>query len=114
LFDQKVTDDEKNGDDENGNGNGNGNGNDYKKKPFTPIEISPNGLELIELISLDCNNKEGAWKSDTELKIDKNGYVILDGEKTKQFWNAKIISGKNPLRMKIRNIAGDESIFKIE
>ncbi|MCU0287051.1 MAG: site-specific DNA-methyltransferase [Acidobacteria bacterium] len=113
LFNQNGSGDEENGAEENGNGNGNGNSNGMKK-PFTPIEISSNGLELIEFISLDCTNKEGPWKSDTELKIDKNGYVILDGEKTKQFWNAKLISTKIPLRMKIRNIAGDESIFKIE
>lgn len=102
------------GDNGNGDGNGNGNGNGGMKKPFTPIEISQNGLELIELISLDCTNEFGPWKSDTELKIDKNGYVIQDGEKTKQYWNTKIVSSKKPLRMKIRNIAGDESIFKIE
>ncbi len=82
-----------------------------KKNPFTPIKISKNGLELIELISLDCTKKEGSWKSVFELKIDKNGYVILNGKKTKEFWNAKIISEKKPLRMKIRNIAGDESII---
>jgi adenine-specific DNA-methyltransferase len=90
--------------------NGNGNGNGKKKKAFVPIAISKEGLELIELISLDCTNSEGIWKSDHELKIDKNGYVILNGKKTKEFWNAKIISDKKPLRMKVRNIAGDETI----
>ena len=89
-------------DDQNGNG---------KKKNFVPIAISKNGLELIELISLDCTRKDGIWKSDFELKIDKNGYVILNGKKTKEFWNAKIVSDKKPLRMKVRNIAGDESVI---
>lgn len=87
------------------------NGNGKKKKNFVPIFISKHGLELIELISLDCTNKDGIWKSDFELKIDKNGYVILNGKKTKEFWNAKIVSEKKPLRMKVRNIAGDESVI---
>ncbi len=87
------------------------NGNVKKKKNFVPISISKYGLELIELISLDCTSKDGIWKSDFELKIDKNGYVILNGKKTKEFWNAKIVSKKKPLRMKIRNIAGDESVI---
>jgi len=80
-------------------------------KKYTPIEISEEGLELIELISLDCTNKEGIWKSDTELKIDKNGYLIADGTKTKEFWDGKILSDKKPLRMKIRNISGDETLL---
>lgn len=88
--------------------------NGMKKKNFTPISISKHGLELIELISLDCTNKEGIWKSDVELKIDKNGYVILNGNKTKEFWNAKITSEIKPLRMKVRNIAGDESVMIID
>ncbi len=86
------------------------NGNGKKKRIFKPIEISKHGLELIELVSLDCTNAGGAWNSDTELKIDKNGYVLLDGKKTKEFWHTKIASKKKPLRMKVRNIAGDETV----
>jgi adenine-specific DNA-methyltransferase len=108
LLDENGAENGDNGDEENGNGNG------KKKKPFTPIEISKNGLELIELVSLDCTNVVGVWKSDTELKIDKNGHVILNGQKTKEFWNGKIVSAKKPLRMKVRNIAGDESVIKLE
>jgi adenine-specific DNA-methyltransferase len=105
LFNQNDLENEHNGDDENGNGK--------NKKPFVPIEISDSGLELIEHISLDCSDSDGVWKSDTELKIDKNGFVILNGKKTKEFWNGKIASEKKPLRMKVRNIAGDESIILI-
>ena len=83
------------------------------KKKFNPIKISKEGLELIELISLDCTNKQGVWISDKEIKIDKKGYVIEDGMKTKKFWNAKIFSVKKPLRMKVRNIAGDETIMDL-
>jgi len=77
---------------------------------FMPIEVSVNGLELIELISLDCTSASGKWNSDKEIKIDKKGFVIQDGEKTKEFWDGKITSKENPLRLKVRNIAGDETL----
>ena len=83
-------------------------------KVFNPIDISDEGLELIELISLDCKNTDGEWFSTTEIKMDKFGYVIIDGNKTKEFWNGKITSKKKPLRIKIRNISGDELIGEIE
>lgn len=80
--------------------------------PNTPkVTISDEGLELIEYLSLDCTNADGAiWKSDSEIKIDKKGYMIVDGEKTKKFWDGKIVSDKKPLRLKVRSIAGDEII----
>jgi len=81
------------------------------KKPYKPIEISEEGLELIEFLSLDCTAADGKWHSDAEIKIDKNGYVILNGTKTKQFWNGKIRTDKPPLRLKIRNICGDETVW---
>jgi len=80
------------------------------KKPYTPITISDDGLELIEFISIDCTCAEGEWYSDSEIKIDKLGYTIKNGEKTKDFWDGKIKCLKRPLRMKIRNICGDESV----
>ena len=83
-------------------------------KKFTPISISENGLEQIELLSLDCENSEGAWHSSSEIKIDKLGYVIRNGVKTKEFWGGSISCDKNPKRLKVRNICGDESIIKIE
>ena len=85
-----------------------------EKAKFKPIRISENGLELIEWVSLDCTNAEGAWYSDTEIKIDKKGFVTKDGVKTKAFWDAKITSVAKPLRLRIRNIAGDESIVAAE
>lgn len=81
-----------------------------KGKTFNPISISEEGLELIELISLDCENSEGQWHSTTEIKIDKLGYVIKDGVKSKEFWDGKIVIDKKPKRIKIRNISGDETI----
>ncbi|CEP78420.1 DNA-methyltransferase [Defluviitoga tunisiensis] len=83
------------------------------KKKFTPILISETGLELIEYISLDCTNQDGVWHSDSEIKIDKLGYVIVNGTKTKNFWDGTIKCEKKPLRLKIRNICGDETIWKL-
>ncbi|MCU0350450.1 MAG: site-specific DNA-methyltransferase [Flavobacterium sp.] len=85
-----------------------------KGKKFNPINISEEGLELIELIALDCENKEGKWYSTTEIKIDKLGYVITNGVKSKNFWDGKITSEKKPLRIKVRNISGDETIKTVE
>lgn len=87
--------------------------NSSSKKPYKPIEISEEGLELIEFLSLDCTSAKGEWHSDSEIKIDKNGYVVRDGEKTKEFWDGCIRSEKKPLRLKIRNICGDETVWEV-
>ena len=71
-------------------------------------------LELIEWVNLDCTSAEGAWRSDTEIKIDKKGFVTRNGQKTKMFWDATITSDRKPLRLKIRNIAGDESVLCLD
>ena len=87
--------------------------NSSTKKPYNPIEISEEGLELIEFLSVDCTATEGKWHSDSEIKIDKNGYVIINGQKTKEFWDGRIRSEKKPLRLKIRNICGDETVWSM-
>lgn len=87
--------------------------NSSAKKPYKSIEISEEGLELIEFLSLDCTANGGEWHSDSEIKIDKNGYVIVDGNKTKEFWDGYIRSTKKPLRLKIRNICGDETVWEV-
>lgn len=86
---------------------------DGKKSNFKRIEISDEGLECIEWLSLDCTNaaKEAPWHSDTELKIEKTGMVTLNGKKTQNLWDATIKSDKKPLRLKVRSISGDETIF---
>ena len=84
------------------------------KKPFKEIQISEEGLELIEYLSVDCTASKGVWHSDHEIKIDKKGFMILDGKKTKEFWDGSIVSKKPPLRLKIRNICGDETVWGIE
>ncbi len=83
------------------------------KKGFKPIEISDEGLELIEYLSLDCTAATGEWHSDSEIKIDKLGYVIRNGSKTKDFWDGTITSEQKPLRLKIRNICGDETVWEM-
>lgn len=87
--------------------------NSSAKKPYKSIEISEEGLELIEFLSLDCTATGGEWHSDSEIKIDKNGYVIVDGNKTKEFWDGYIRSIKKPIRLKIRNICGDETVWEV-
>lgn len=84
-----------------------------KEKTFTPILISDEGLETIEWISLDCTtaDKNEPWHSDTEIKIDKLGCVIKNGVKTTEYWDACIRCDHKPLRMKVRNICGDETVF---
>ena len=84
-----------------------------KGKAFKPIEISDEGLETIEWLSLDCStaDKQAPWHSDAEVKIDRLGYVILNGKKTQDFWDATIKCDQKPLRVKIRNICGDETVF---
>ena len=86
-----------------------------KEKTFTPILVSDEGLETIEWISLDCTaaDKDAPWHSDSEIKIDKVGYVIKNGTKTTEYWDACIRCDHKPLRMKIRNICGDETVFII-
>lgn len=84
-----------------------------KGKAFKPIEISDEGLETIEWLSLDCStaDMQAPWHSDAEVKIDRLGYVILNGKKTQDFWDSSIKCDQKPLRMKIRNICGDETKY---
>ena len=86
-----------------------------KSKTFKPIEISNEGLETIEWLSLDSStaDKQAPWHSDSEIKIDRLGYVINNGNKTKMFWDSAIRCDKKPLRMKIRNICGDETVYTL-
>ena len=88
--------------------------NSSEKKPYKPITISEDGLELIEFISIDTTTSSGEWHSDSEIKIDKLGYVIVNGTKTKEFWDGTIKCENKPLRIKIRNICGDESILEVK
>lgn len=85
------------------------------KKPFNPITLSEDGLETIEFLSLDCASADTAspWHSDSEVLIDRLGYVCKNGKDTKELWNGTIESERKPLRLKIRNICGDETIYQL-
>jgi Adenine specific DNA methylase Mod len=82
-------------------------------KTFTPISLSEEGLEMIEFLSLDCTSADpsSSWHSDSEIFIDANGFVCQDGADTGTLWNGTITSQKQPLRLKIRNICGDETCY---
>ena len=85
------------------------------KNPFNPITLSEEGLETIEFLSLDCASADTAspWHSDSEVLIDRLGYVRKNGKDTKELWNGTIESERKPLRLKIRNICGDETIYQL-
>ena len=82
-------------------------------KEYVPITISEEGLETIEFLSLDCTAAEGTWHSDAEILINRLGYVRKNGIDTKEFWDGAITSENKPLRLKIRNICGDETIYSL-
>ena len=84
-----------------------------KSANFSKIKLSNEGLETIEWASVDCVNaeKNAPWHSDMEVKIEKMGTVTINGKKTQDYWDACIVSDDKPLRLKIRNICGDETIF---
>ena len=88
---------------------------DGKKATFKKIEISDEGLECIEWLSVDCTNADinAPWHSDAELKIEKSGNVTINGKKTQMVWDATIKSEDKPLRLKVRSICGDETVFVI-
>lgn len=86
---------------------------DGKKSTFKPIKISDEGLECIEWLSVDCTSaqKDAPWHSDVEVRIEKTGAVTINGNKTRDLWDATIMSEDKPLRLKVRNICGDETVF---
>ena len=85
------------------------------KKKFVPIELSLEGMEAIEMVSLDCTTTEenAPWHSDSEIKIEKDSTITINGRKTSDFWDGTIHSDSKPFRMKIRNICGDETIIAL-
>ena len=83
------------------------------KNGFTPIKISENGLETLEAIAADCTSKDGPFHATHDLRIDKSGKVILDGQKTGSRWDGTLALPSKPFRLRFRNICGDESIIKI-
>ncbi len=89
---------------------------DEKEKAFREaggLTLSDEGLEGVEAVFVDAANAEGAWHTDAEVRIDKKGYVILNGEQTKDFWDGTVTVDKKPLRLKVRSILGDETVVPL-
>ena len=68
---------------------------------------------MLEAVFIDCGNgkKKDVFHADVSLKIDKFGYAILNGEKTGKLWDGTIPCPSKPLRIRTRNICGDETEF---
>ena len=84
------------------------------KKGFKPIRLSEEGLETLEAVAADCTSAEGPFHADRDLRIDKLGRVVLDGGKSDTFWDGTLSMHDRPLRLRFRNICGDESIFPVK
>lgn len=88
-----------------------------KGRNYKPLTISDEGLECIEWLSLDCEQEEAdaPWHSSVEVYIDKNGYTTVNGKTTGNLWDGTIrtLDDRKPLRLKVRNICGDETIIVI-
>lgn len=89
-----------------------------KGRNYKPLTISDEGLEQIEWLSLDCEQAEqnAPWHSSVEVYIDKNGYTTINGKATDKLWDGTIrtLDERKPLRLKLRNICGDETIYNME
>lgn len=97
-----------------------------KNNSFKPIKISKSGLECIEYIAVDCENDDLSkpFNATVDIYIDDKGlahYNCLTKKtdakgKTVKFdiWDGSIKSVEKPLKLKVRNICGDETIIKIE
>lgn len=88
---------------------------DGKNTKFVPISLSDEGLETIEWLSVDCTTAEktAPWHSDTEIRIEKDGTMTINGKKTTDCWDGTLLADNKPLRLKVRNICGDETVFEL-
>lgn len=97
-----------------------------KNDSFKPIKISKSGLECIEYIAVDCENDDllKPFNATVDIYIDDKGLAHYNCQtkktdakgKTVKFdiWDGSIKSEKKPLKLKVRNICGDETIIKVE
>ena len=48
-------------------------------------------------------------------KMDSDGHtpIVVNGNKTRNFWDGRIRCEEKPLRLKIRNICGDETVWEV-
>lgn len=77
------------------------------------LTLSDEGLEGIEAVFVDAKSADGPWTTDAEVRIDKKGFAIRDGKKTKDLWDGTVKLDKCPLRLKARSVLGDETIISL-
>ena len=83
------------------------------KHGFTPIRLSEEGLETLEAVAADCTASVGPFCADRDLRIDKLGRVVLDGVKSGALWDGTLSLPAKPLRLRFRNICGDETVVAV-
>lgn len=85
-------------------------------KPMTLDSIYIKKLKVITMLSIACTTAEQniPWYSDSEIKIEKDSTVTINGRKTSDFWDSTIHTDTKPLSMKIRNICDDETIITLK
>jgi adenine-specific DNA-methyltransferase len=83
------------------------------KRGFTPIRLSEEGLETLEAVAADCTAAGGPFRADRDLRVDKLGRVVLDGAKTSDLWDGALSLPAKPLRLRFRNICGDETVVAV-
>ena len=88
---------------------------DGKRSDFKPLHLSDEGLECVEWLALDSTTADprAPWHSDVELKIERSGTVTLNGKKSPDLWDGTLRTDQRPLRLKLRSICGDETVFTL-
>ena len=71
--------------------------------------------ETFVICYLSCAfvNLDAHLYPDLGTKIDKDRTITINGCKTSDFWDDTIHADTKPLRMKIRNSCGDETIIAL-
>lgn len=73
--------------------------------------------ELVAIYGRRRIGKSAPWCSDLEVKIDKSGNAIRNGKPTGRLWDGTIATDDTtlkPLRLKVRNICGDETVVVLD
>ena len=67
-----------------------------------------------EAIAVDCTSSNGPFHADRDLRLDKGGHIVQDGVKTDTLWDGTLALPTKPMRIRFRNICGDESIIPVD
>lgn len=78
-------------------------------KTYLFLKIECGNKPLWRLFDCTSADSSSPWHSDSEIPIDRLGYVRKNGIDTKFFWDGTITSNNTPFRLKIRNIYGNET-----